>query len=513
MLNIHILYDELFSCNPKIRAEAHLPLTLIGSRILSLETSEQSEHYLYIVNDDTSTLLQEDKCEINIIYVGDNAESFMLAHPHCQLLMIRGDLSPQTILNVVQDVFETYSLWKQRTLMLIARNVSLQTIFDECATHLKNPVSLFDNTLATIMIAGHLPVNIENTVWDGVAHNGYFDMSEDTAEEVDFINSNVLHNGYPFLYSSKFRAPQIHMVAGLFIDKKLVASLGSTNITAPFTEGQLAVICIVRELMETALCRNNQYLALTDGVDYYLDRLLQGQQIDDGAVSYYLSQHGWHLNDSYGLLFFIRRDKVSLGSLEKEQYTSILKRFITNGYTVPYENGIIVIVHDFMTFTQHDGIMQGLESMLKKLNLICGISMEFNNYLSIKYAFIQSKTSLEREFIKKKQLIYPYIEHYATHLVRCIEKTTSSKSMCYPKLLRLFENDRDTALETIAILNTYLTKGKNISAAANVLHMHRNTLLYRLAKISQILQIDLEELDGEMTLVLLISCTILLELS
>lgn len=71
------------------------------------------------------------------------------------------------------------------------------------------------------------------------------------------------------------------------------------------------------------------------------------------------------------------------------------------------------------------------------------------------------------------------------------------------KLLSLYNNtiaeldwyDRANNTEFLNTLEVYLENNCNISKAAQMLHLHRNTMMYRVEKIEDILQIDLKEAE------------------
>lgn len=65
--------------------------------------------------------------------------------------------------------------------------------------------------------------------------------------------------------------------------------------------------------------------------------------------------------------------------------------------------------------------------------------------------------------------------------------------------------------ELIRTLYTYLQYGKHISNTANTLFIHRHTLTYRLAKISEYLEIDLERINSDTYFYLLVSCMLLID--
>ena len=59
-------------------------------------------------------------------------------------------------------------------------------------------------------------------------------------------------------------------------------------------------------------------------------------------------------------------------------------------------------------------------------------------------------------------------------------------------LAKLQNYDRLHKTELYHTLETYLTLDENLNKAAEVLHIHMNTLLYRLKRISEITNIDLK---------------------
>ena len=54
----------------------------------------------------------------------------------------------------------------------------------------------------------------------------------------------------------------------------------------------------------------------------------------------------------------------------------------------------------------------------------------------------------------------------------------------------------------------YLLNGRSIALTAESLHVHRNTLIYRLGKLSELLGEDIKELDADRAFYYLFSCMI-----
>ncbi|MDR0723451.1 MAG: helix-turn-helix domain-containing protein [Treponema sp.] len=70
----------------------------------------------------------------------------------------------------------------------------------------------------------------------------------------------------------------------------------------------------------------------------------------------------------------------------------------------------------------------------------------------------------------------------------------------------MWESGEKSKQELVRCLYHYLLNGRNLAATAKVLFVHRNTLIYRLEKLSGILDTDLKNLDPERNFFYLLLC-------
>jgi DNA-binding PucR family transcriptional regulator len=80
-----------------------------------------------------------------------------------------------------------------------------------------------------------------------------------------------------------------------------------------------------------------------------------------------------------------------------------------------------------------------------------------------------------------------------------------------PYLSKLRKYDREHNGELMQTLEVYLNQNSNIKATADLLHVHINTLTYRLKRIAEIVDLDLDSMDQKVTLYLDLKAEKLLE--
>lgn len=76
-----------------------------------------------------------------------------------------------------------------------------------------------------------------------------------------------------------------------------------------------------------------------------------------------------------------------------------------------------------------------------------------------------------------------------------------------PSVIELYRYDKKHNSDLLDTLFHYLLCGRNVSDTANVLYMHRNTVLNKIHKISSIIHAPLD--NGNVQFTLLMSCFII----
>lgn len=141
-----------------------------------------------------------------------------------------------------------------------------------------------------------------------------------------------------------------------------------------------------------------------------------------------------------------------------------------------------------------DDFLSYLMCMLTDYDLFCGVSKCFTN-LNNRFVYIeQAKQSLQigKQLAPSKRL-YLFDAYYTDIIL-----SQAASSLCYEnyipeELRRLALYDLENKTDYIHTLYTYLYLRNDINQTAKELHLHRNSLTYRLSKISDFLGIDINE--------------------
>lgn len=142
----------------------------------------------------------------------------------------------------------------------------------------------------------------------------------------------------------------------------------------------------------------------------------------------------------------------------------------------------------------------------------CGISNVFYSLWDLSTAYEQARAAVSAgERLRALQPreggphYYSYEDYYLYHVVEHCMGTlpdvfTSSFAFEAIKKLQEYENKHKT--KTLQLLHTYLKCERNATETCTLMHMHRNTVLYHIGKVEDLLGVSLDNVDTRTKLLL-----------
>lgn len=129
--------------------------------------------------------------------------------------------------------------------------------------------------------------------------------------------------------------------------------------------------------------------------------------------------------------------------------------------------------------------------------LAIGIGNRHSNIVSISNSYIQAKEAVcigRRVTPHANGVIYEYEPLCAYATIQLIPE--EDRQHYVDKTLgRLLEYDKDNHAEFMSTLEIYLTCGRRITECAQRLHVHRNTVIFRITRIKELLETDIDDGD------------------
>ena len=151
-------------------------------------------------------------------------------------------------------------------------------------------------------------------------------------------------------------------------------------------------------------------------------------------------------------------------------------------------------------------IEAGLMKLCRDHNLRMASSMVYNDYTHLHLAYLQAAQAIDAPANGQPIVYFHEMSPYL--MVRKLGQTGRPEWFCHSAVLRL-NDDADPERRLLGTLFAYLMRGSNESATAEALGVTRVTVTKRIAKLQDLLVLDLNALSDQQKLHLALSCTIL----
>lgn len=170
--------------------------------------------------------------------------------------------------------------------------------------------------------------------------------------------------------------------------------------------------------------------------------------------------------------------------------TNILHDYAQSVIPISYNGYLIMVLGSNKLFGQKGDTSQFKET-LDKYNLYGCISAVFSDiaYLKHYYQQVVDCFTTSRLMCVKNNLVNFYDYSFNT-LLYIAGNHINLKEYIHPFVTILQQHDLDNGTDYLETLRQYVFKTGNLNSAAQELHIHRNTLAYRLEKIQDLLNIE-----------------------
>jgi len=369
-----------------------------------------------------------------------------------------------------------------------------QSVIDAASRFLGVPFFYFDASYRILAITKNM--HFENDPeWEHMTEKGFFSpeslrlMRE--SGDLDLLADK--HD--PFPYKAKY-FPFESLVCNIWNENQFISRLNMLCTDTPPDEmkkQECRIIC--KCLLRTARSSETAFPYTGPLKSMVLD-LLRGLQLSEELISDRLSALP-QIKNNPGQVCCIE-PKVKNDPRLLNYYTSLIERiFETDSVvTLEFDGNIVLILHakDSAAF---GALHAKLSDFLLSQGLKCGAGSLFHRFSTLRDHYLQALNTML--IGKKDQGINYFHDNYYDYILSFIPRDQAMAMISY-QIIRLLQLQKDYQFPLAQTLRKYLECGCNLQMTAEKLFIHKNTALYRINHIREILEADLDDTDVRMQL-------------
>lgn len=486
---------------PQIYGKENPTADLLKIRIAESDQSSFDSTTLYLCSADALPSPETEQHFV-IFCCGDRQDFSVYQHASYTICHFGTQLSQTKLFNLTLDQLtelEQITAGMHILVNALFSGNGLQYLVDTASHILGNPIYVIDlQNKYLAMSAGIIP---DNTFFREESETGY--ISE---KGILSIRKNKLDEKIRQTDSAYYCMNEL-VNNGMLVDSVQIQGIEVAHIMMlesehPFREFDADFFHRFGKLISMELQKDSAYTR-NKGVmySYFLSDLLQNPQNNIEDVKERLSLLGYPLKETFYIIA-IPPIGHTASSLQLELILDQVKHIFPSSIYVIYEETIVFLISRDMYQGLSEYELEQLQNYLKTNHLKAGISNFFQHLEDIRRFYHQAVNAVRLGTrLHAPAPLYYYSDYYVYHMLETFEKEDSEiRFLIHPGLMRLYLYDQEKKTDFIHTLKEYMIHPGQTSLVASNLHIHKNTLLYRLGKIKEIIGCELAVGDDFMNM-------------
>lgn len=506
-IDLNHIKDLFKDCKTAIsQSDSHLCLT--GFQHLSVAPEEYSHHMVYLT--DSLEILLE-KPLINDMHLVISAQNVLEAETYVKnnlagninyLIVEKKSVSEIALeLQHFYDARCGVGFLAESFMDYLVEDTSIQEIVEHAsAMALKNPVFVFDASFNLIASYTDFENYDDSSSTSSLLQNQGFSQEEFTQAKNNRIHERVMASEQPIEFFNERNG--FHQMLCAITTKRNWGHIVMNATNHPFTPTDRVLFYLLKRVINERM-QKNEFIRNNKGYNYesYLRDLLEGKIATNKK---YLDRMNYFSSDFSGNFFCLVVEGARSGNLiDIKHIRNQFENKLSNTKTLIYGDQLIVLF--CVGSKQHLA-----KDDIKKIELICadqgiyaGLSNLFPHITELHEYYKQALRSIEIgiQYINEPGM-FRYQDYFMQHMMNLFIQKESAKTYCHPAMRTLLEYDKENQTQLADSLIEWIKCERNASAAADALQIHRNTMIYRLKKIDELVSVDYEDIKERQYLAL-----------
>lgn len=261
----------------------------------------------------------------------------------------------------------------------------------------------------------------------------------------------------------------------------------------PFTQAHYQMLLIFSEYIYLSL--RNRRFSNTRAMqfEYFLERMLINEKIDQSEISRQLHSQQWKITDKY-VCYVLDLNLWNQNDIDPYTICRMQENRFAGSFAFYHDDKIICLHNLTQAQMSRDLFLQLLAPFVRDNLFHVGLSYEFSDFTSLPSYYQQAIISID--FGKRKhpdEWIYRFEKYALDYFTLNGISKMEPRHLCHPDLLLLSRYDNENNTELLNTLKIYLTCGMNATETAAELFIHRNTLYQRISRIEHLIQSQLNQ--------------------
>jgi len=493
MAGLHYIQEQLTSYKTKLAGRGALSSVFAVSigvdEICCPDT-------LYIFNWQTQHEAIK-KClskECNIMVFGTDDESlFSDALGH--VLIIHQMVDAAELMVEIQNILtdeQRVATYVQRLFSMLIDGEKLQTLIDYTYAIMRNPIFVIDPGFCILAANWEAEQGDDRSL--KISERRYFSSEDMQAINFSSNSRKKLSNADKPTLIKNPMFDKARLIISIKVGGKEAGFISVTESERSFSPLDYKLLTALRDVISQYF-QKNEFVHNNKGssYEYLLADLLDGTSIVSKELDDRLIYADLQLKD---MMYVIVADlSKSSKCFSFNHQREAFEQIIPGSRALMYNGQIVLLIIRRKDQPMSLDEVQSFREYCREAELYCGLSINFSSISDLSRYYMQALRALEFGMLESNEpYLYRYVDYSQRHMTELLlSHEEDAKAFIHYTIQVLREYDEKNNVEFCYTLYSFLICERCIATCAGFLHIHRNTLTYRLKKIFEIISVDLND--------------------
>lgn len=401
------------------------------------------------------------------------------------------DITVAQAFEIIQGVFDYYEDWMDGIIQSV-RDRDYQKVIDLAWQIFRNPMVLLDSNRKVLGITRQYEPDSIDAEWDYLLRYGYSSLNAvKTMKGSDVYVDLQKHGLKDYRIEGDSAIGYAGLSYSLYSGDVLCGRINVLKKDRELNPGDRQLLVKLAQLLEMNL--GSVMFSSTLSASNALFNLLTGKPYAQQQLDVQLGYQQWNRKDTYHLaLVKICGDmEENLLSEELDALCGLIAGNIPSAVVLKRTPCVMILTNrDLMSDA---AIGHFLRTLMEKNPVHIGFSLPCSGIEQAGILYSQAASAIYYGSMDPSARIFHCFFDYAVDYIIDSASLEDSVSACLPAVVEMWEMYQNSQDEMFCTLKCYLENNCSVSRTSAELYTHRNTILYRLKKIREFLQCDLED--------------------
>lgn len=356
---------------------------------------------------------------------------------------------------------------------------------------LKNPLLVSDLSFRILAYAN--PNNCANDTLQYISKNNYF-----PPEHIKYMstknNFDLVFQRSSYTVSSDGYAPDKYISLPLIVNAKRVGFVTCVLLEHSATEADFQIIDVLSKVLSSemrvhdiaSISRVRQY-------EYFIHELLT-DGISAELLPVRIKQAELKLKQYKCLLVAALDEGAAVNEYQADFHLQLFEHSIPGSRCTMFRGNIIALVSCDIKASLNEALSESkLNELLSESNMTAGLSHVFIEIENLRTHYEEALATLKLGMRIAPNRRFNYCDEVCVYrLMLAGESAINLRSLCNTKIFEFMEYDSKHSTSYLITIYEYLRTNCNPAKAAQNLHVHRNTVDYRITQAEELFGLDFE---------------------